>query len=248
MSLEMNRINIEFRGLIFIAILVAVWWSVTDLLRIFPSFILPSPRDVWHSFLLLSFSQEHSGAFGGYRASLGAQAGVSAARLLTGFGIAMVIAVPLGMVMAMFEPFDDFIDPLVEILRPIPPIAWTPLAILWFGVGEPSILFIIILGAFWPVLLNTVLGVREVRSVLVRAGQSLGATGFQIFGRVILPASMPYIFTGICIGLTVGWWMIVPAEMIAANAGLGFLIMRARENGQTSDVVTGIIVVGLAGC
>lgn len=243
----MNRAIFDVRGLAFIAALVALWWAATGPLRVFPAYVLPSPRDVWHSFLYLGFAAHHGGELLGYRISLWGHIGLSVGRLLAGFGIAVAAAVPTGIAMASFRPIEDVLDPIVESLRPVPPIAWTPLAILWFGIGVPPVLFIIFLGAFFPVLLNTILGVREVRTVLVRAGQSLGANRFQIFRRIILPAALPYIYTGLCAGLTVGWWMIVPAEMITADAGLGFLIMRARENGQTQHVLTGIIAVAVVG-
>lgn len=247
MPVEMSRTRIDIRGLVFIAAIIAAWWGATGLLRLFPEQVLPSPLDVWHSFVTLGFSGQHGGALLGYRISLWGHIAVSAIRLLSGFAIAVVVAVPTGILMASFRPADDLLDPLVEGLRPIPPIAWTPLAILWFGIGVQPVLFIIFLGAFWPVLLNTILGVREVRTVLIRAGQSLGATQFQVFCRIVVPAALPFIFTGLRSGLTVGWWMIVPAEMITAETGLGFLIMRARENGQTAHVLTGIIAVALVG-
>jgi NitT/TauT family transport system permease protein len=245
--MEMKSGTLDPRGLLFIAVLVAVWWVATGFLKLVPEFLLPSPEDVWRSFVSLGFSGERGGALLGYRVSLWGHIAASALRLLGGFGIAVAVAVPVGILMASFRTIDDLLDPLIESLRPIPPIAWTPLAILWFGIGVPPILFIIFLGAFWPVLLNTILGVREVRTVLVRAGQSLGASRLQIFARIVLPAALPYVFTGLRSGLTVGWWMIVPAEMITAETGLGFLIMRARENGQTAHVITGIIAVALVG-
>src|SRR5262249_39842322 len=149
----------------------------------------------------------------------------SVARLWAAFAIAAAMAIPIGVLMASVAAIDAFLDPIAQSLRPIPPIAWTPLAILWFGIGLPPILFIIGLGCSWPILLNTIVGVREVREVLIRAGQSLGASPLQLFVRVTIPAALPYIFTGLRSGVMVGWWMIVPAEMITADTGLGFLIM-----------------------
>lgn len=248
MSLEMNRFAIDGRGFVFLVALVGSWWIVTGPLGLFSAFVLPSPGAVWRSFLQLGFSETgQGGLLLGYRISLWGHIAHSVGRLLAAFFIATAIAVPLGVLMASFRIFDELLDPIVQSLRPIPPIAWTPLAILWFGLGLKPILFIIILGALWPILLNTIAGVREVRTVLIRAAQSLGATRPQVFWRIMLPAAMPFIYTGMRGGLTVGWWMIVPAEMIAADNGLGFLIMRARENGHTQDVLTGIITIALVG-
>lgn len=246
--MEVKMPAFDIRGVAFIATLVAVWWALTGPLELFPEIVLPSPHAVWRSFVRLA--SLHAGAGGmllGYQYNLWEQAGYSVARLFAAFLIAAAIAIPLGALMGRFRIVDDFFDPAVQGLRPIPPIAWTPLAILWFGIGLKPILFIIVLGALWPMLLHTIAGVRQARLVLVRAGQSLGASELQIFMRIVLPSALPFIFTGMCTGLTVGWWMIVPAEMITADAGLGFLIMRARENGHIDDVATGIITIALVG-
>ena len=246
--MEMKRPGIDVRGLAFLGVMGIVWWTVTGPLHWLPDIVLPSPLAVWRSFVRLS--SLHAGAGGmmlGYKYDLWQQIGYSVARLFVAFLIATVIAIPLGALMGRFRIVDDFFDPAVQGLRPIPPIAWTPLAILWFGIGLKPILFIIVLGALWPMLLHTIVGVRQVHLLLVRAGQSLGASDAQVFFRIVLPSALPFIFTGMRTGLTVGWWMIVPAEMITADAGLGFLIMRARENGHIDDVATGILAIALVG-
>jgi len=237
----------DWRGLVFIAVLLAWWWVATGVLGLLPAFVLPPPADVWRSFVELGFGGDSGGLLLGYRATLWMHIAASVGRLWAAFTIAAVVAIPMGVLMASFKPIDDFFDLIMQSLRPIPPIAWTPLAILWFGVGLPPMLFIIILGAFWPILLNTIVGVREVRKVLIRAGQSLGATPAQVFARIVVPAAMPHIYVGLRSGIMVGWWMIVPAEMITADTGLGFLIMRARENGHTQHVLTGMITIALVG-
>lgn len=237
----------DLRGLVFIAAIGAVWWLTTSVLALFPEFVLPSPGAVWRSLRELAFPDADGGVLLGYGTSLWGHIAHSVGRLLAAFGIAAAIAVPLGVLLGTFRTVDDVVDPVVQCLRPIPPIAWTPLAILWFGIGLKSLLFIIILGALWPILVNTVAGVREVREILLRAGRSLGANQIQTFVRIVVPASMPLIFTGMRSGITVGWWMIVPAEMIASDRGLGFLIMRARENGHTHHVIAGIIAIALVG-
>jgi len=244
----MNRLADDPRGLVFIGALLALWWLATSALGLFPEFILPSPAAVGRSVIELGFpEQTRGGMLTGYGVSLWGHILDSTLRLLAAFALAAVLAIPLGVLMAMVRGADAALDPLLQGLRPIPPIAWTPLAILWFGIGLKSVLFIIFLGAFWPILINTIAGVREVRPLLIRAGECLGASRPQIFARILIPAAMPFIFTGVRSGVTVGWWMIVPAEMIASPTGLGSLIMRARENGHTQHVVTGMIAIALVG-
>jgi len=247
MSMEVGRAVDDPRGLLFIGVLVGFWWLLTSGLGLFPEFILPSPEEVWRSAIELGFPSQPQGAMMGYGTSLWGHIADSTLRLLGAFAIAAGIAIPLGVLMAMVPSLGAALDPFVQGFRPIPPIAWTPLAILWFGIGLQSVLFIIVLGAFWPILLNTIAGVRETQPLLIRAGKCLGASSYQVFARIMIPAAMPFIFTGVRSGITVGWWMIVPAEMIASQSGLGFLITRARENGQTQHVITGMIAIALVG-
>jgi len=247
MPMENDRLVDDPRGLIFIGVLLGLWWLVTSGLGLFPNFILPSPEAVWHSAIKLSFPEQPQGIMMGYGESLWGDIMDSTLRLFGAFAISAGIGIPLGVLMGMVPMVGAALDPLLQGFRPIPPIAWTPLAILWFGIGLQSVIFIIFLGAFWPILINTIAGVREVRPLLIRAGRCLGASRSQIFARIMIPAAMPFIFTGVRSGVTVGWWMIVPAEMIASQSGLGFLIMRARANGQMPDVITGMIAIALVG-
>ena len=138
-------------------------------------------------------------------------------------------------------------NPLVQILRPIPPIAYIPLAILWFGLGNPPAFFLISLGAFFPVLLNTIAGVRNVDAIYVRAAQNLGARGFVMFRRVILPAATPHILTGVRVGIGVAFIVVIVAEMIAVNNGLGYRILEAREFFWSDKIIAGMITIGLLG-
>jgi NitT/TauT family transport system permease protein len=139
------------------------------------------------------------------------------------------------------------LNPLVQLLRPVPPIAFIPLAILWFGLGNPPAFFLIALGAFFPVLLNTIAGVRSVEAVYLRAARNLGAAGWTLFARVMLPAAMPYILAGLRIGIGVAFIVVIVAEMIAVNAGLGYRILEAREYFWSDKVIAGMITIGLAG-
>lgn len=158
-----------------------------------------------------------------------------------------VAAIPLGIAMGWWRRVNDQIDPIVEILRPIPPLAWIPLSILWFGVGDLQNQFIIFLGIFFPILLNTITGVRGVEPNLVRAARCLGANESAILWRVVLRAALPQIVTGVRIGLGVGWMALVAAEIVGANSGLGFMINDARTLLRTDIVIVGMIAIGLVG-
>jgi NitT/TauT family transport system permease protein len=138
-------------------------------------------------------------------------------------------------------------NPLVQILRPIPPIAYIPLAILWFGLGNPPAFFLISLGSFFPVLMNTIAGVRHVDSIYLRAARNLGASEWTLFRRVMVPAAMPYILAGVRIGIGVAFIVVIVAEMIAVNSGLGYRILEAREYFWSDKVIAGMVSIGLAG-
>ena len=156
-------------------------------------------------------------------------------------------AIPLGIAMSWWKPVNDQVDPLIEMLRPVPPLAWIPLSILWFGIGDTQNQFIIFLGIFFPILLNTIAGVAGVEPNLVRAARCLGAGDWQVLWRVVLRAALPQIVTGIRIGLGVGWMALVAAELVGANSGLGFLINDARTVLRTDYVIVGMATIGLVG-
>jgi ABC-type nitrate/sulfonate/bicarbonate transport system permease component len=168
-------------------------------------------------------------------------------RVLGGFLAAVAIGVPVGAGIALSSLFDDVVDPVVEFLRPIPPIAWIPLGILWFGIGDTQNMFIIFLGAFFPVVLNTIAGVRAVDRTLVWGALTLGGNRRQIVGEIVLPGALPMILTGCRIGLGVGWMALVAAELVAARSGLGFMIQSARYALVTERVILGMAVIGLLG-
>ena len=156
-------------------------------------------------------------------------------------------AVPLGIAMGWWKRAEEQIDPIVEMLRPVPPLAWIPLSILWFGVGNTQNEFIIFLGCFFPILINTVAGVKDVEPNLVRAARCLGAGERQTLWRVVLRAALPQIFTGIRVGLGVGWMALVAAELVGASSGLGFLINDARTFFLVSNMFLGAAVIGVIG-
>lgn len=156
-------------------------------------------------------------------------------------------AIPLGIAMGWWKSVEDQVDPIIEALRPVPPLAWIPLSILWFGVGDLQNQFIIFLGCFFPILLNTIAGVKGVEPNVVRAARCLGAGEVRILWRIVLRAALPQIITGIRVGLGVGWMALVAAELVGANSGLGFLINDARTVLRTDYVIVGMITIGVVG-
>jgi len=156
-------------------------------------------------------------------------------------------AIPLGMAMGWWRWVYDQVNPIIEILRPIPPLAWIPLSILWFGLGDEQNEFIIFLGMFFPILINTIMGVKNVDPNLVRAARSLGAPERKVLSRIVLKASLPQIVTGLRVGLGVGWMALVAAELVGASSGLGFLINDARSMLRTDIIVVGMLTIGVAG-
>lgn len=171
----------------------------------------------------------------------------SLSRVAMGFAIGAGLALPLGLLMGASPRVYAWINPLMQLLRPIPPIAYIPLAILWFGLGNPPAVFLIALGAFFPVLMNTVAGVRQVDAIYIRAARNLGASGATLFLRVMLPAAVPYILSGVRIGIGTAFIVVIVSEMIAVNNGLGFRILEAREYFWSDKIIAGMMTIGLLG-
>jgi len=168
-------------------------------------------------------------------------------RVLVGFGIGAGLGLVLGLLMGASAFIYNLFNPLVQVLRPIPPIAYIPLAILWFGLGNPPAFFLISLGAFFPVLMNTISGVLHVDALFIRAARNLGAGGLTLFVRIIIPAATPYILTGLRVGIGVAFIVVIVAEMIAVNNGLGYRILEAREYLWSDKIIAGMITIGLLG-
>ncbi len=168
-------------------------------------------------------------------------------RIAVGFGVGAGLALPLGLLMGARPLVHELFNPILQILRPIPPIAYIPLAILWFGLGNPPAYFLIALGAFFPVLMNTIAGVRAVDAIYLRAARNLGAGEWTLFWRVMIPAATPYVLTGVRLGIGVAFIVVIVAEMIAVNAGLGYRILEAREYFWSDKVIAGMLTIGLCG-
>ncbi|EKG29950.1 taurine ABC transporter permease TauC [Pseudomonas avellanae] len=217
--------------------LLALWWAVTAGGWIEPLF-LPPPADVLGKGWLLMTK--------GYMDStLWQHLGASLQRIGLALGAATLTAIPVGIAIGQNRIARGIFDPLIEFYRPIPPLAYLPLIVIWFGIGEFSKVLLIYLAIFAPIAIATATGVRTVDPTRVRAAQSLGATRWQLIRHIIVPSALPDILTGIRIGLGVGWSTLVAAELIAATSGLGFMVQSAAQFLVTDVVVLGILVIAI---
>ena len=169
-------------------------------------------------------------------------------RVTVGFGLAVVVGVPLGLLLGWYRPAFQALNPLIQVFRPISPIAWIPLAILWFGVDDRAPIFLIFLASVFPITVSAIAAVQNIQPVYIRAARNFGVGRIELFRRVIFPATLPQVLTGIRIALGIAWLVVVAAEMIAVSSGLGFLIIDARNAGKRYDlVVAGMVMIGLIG-
>ena len=215
---------------------VIVLWSVLSATGTVNPLLLPGPIAVLRAAIALTVS-----------GVLPIDIGVSLGRVLAGFFVALAVAVPLGVLMGLSRTMNDSVNPLVEIVRPVPPIAIIPIAMLWFGIGETSKVFLIAYGAFFPILLNTISGFKAIDPIHVRAVQSLGARRWDVIRHVIFLSAFPHIIVGARLGMAMGFIVLVAAELIAADSGLGFLIQDARQHFMTDQIFVGIIAIGIVG-
>lgn len=221
-----------------LAVLLAIWWAVTALQLISPLF-LPSPWQVLQKLLTIAGPQ------GFMDATLWQHLVASLTRIAIALVLAAIVGVPVGIAMGLSPTVRGILDPLIELYRPVPPLAWLPLVIIWFGIGETPKILLIYLAIFAPVVMSTLAGVKSAQQVRVRAAQSLGASRAQVLWLVIRPGALPEILTGLRIGLGVGWSTLVAAELIAATRGLGFMVQSAGEFLATDVVLAGIAVIAI---
>ena len=221
-----------------LAVLLAVWWAVAALQLISPLF-LPPPGQVLQKLITIARPQ------GFMDATLWQHLAASLTRIVIALLAAVLIGVPVGIAMGLNSTVRGILDPLIELYRPVPPLAYLPLMVIWFGIGETSKILLIYLAIFAPVAMSALAGVKSAQQVRIRAARSLGASRAQVLWLVILPGALPEILTGLRIGLGVGWSTLVAAELIAATRGLGFMVQSAGEFLATDVVLAGIAVIAI---
>jgi ABC-type nitrate/sulfonate/bicarbonate transport system permease component len=220
----------------FIFVLGIAIWQLAAKLNYLNEFILPSPTKVARGFLYLI----NNGA-------LLEGIGESVRRVGVGFLISVVLGTTVGFLVGGSRRFRLFFDPFLQFLRPIPPIAWIPIAILWFGLGNGSAYFLTMIASFFPIFINTTLGVENVSKRHLDVASCFGASKYLKIRHVLIPSALPFILTGYRIGLGFAWMAVVAAEMIAANSGLGYLIRVSQDLLQTDKVLISMIVIGFIG-
>lgn len=228
-------------ALVVPAVLLALWWVGV---RVSGSRLIPTPDAVALTMWDFAFGGIYDDA---YSATLLRHLWASTARVFSGFALAAVAGIPLGLMLGRLPLLRAMLDPMLALLRPIPVTAWLPLAMIFFGLGSNAAIFLVFLGAFYPILLNTVFGVRSVDARLFEAAAMLGCTGTAQFRSVTLRGALPSIFNGLRIGLSFAWILIVVGEMTGISIGLGAVIMDARTLSRTDLVITGMVIIGLAG-
>jgi ABC-type nitrate/sulfonate/bicarbonate transport system permease component len=230
------------RGAIGIAVLLLLWqvMSVAYDLQL----ILPPPlavgRTIWNT---LTLNTERWL----YGPNIYEHLTASFVRAITGFTVAAAFAIPLGLFVGRFRAVREYVDPVIRSLYPIPGIAWIPLAILWFGLGNTAVIFVVFIAEFFPLYFNTEAGARNINPILVDAARCFGAKRLTLLRRIILPASIPYIITGMRIALGGAWRMIVAGEMLASQSGIGSVLMESRYQLRATDLMMAMILISIVG-
>ena len=230
----MKRLESIFWPLLVAGIVLAVWQvGVTST----HTLVFPAPLSVEKGIVQLF----HKGLLPRYIAD-------SLLRVSAGYLLALCLGIPLGIVLGYYPIAADTISPVIQILRPISPLAWIPLSVVWFGVGNFAAIFLICLASFFPVVVSTMNAVRNVPDIFLRAGCNFGLSQVAVLVRVVFPAALPQILIGLRISLGIAWLVVVAAEMIAVDSGLGYLIIDSRNAGKRYDlVVAGMVLIGLIG-
>ena len=230
----MGRIKLMLPSVALICALIAAWWVAVGATH---SAIFPTPWAVVTG--TLELLQD---------GTLWRHISASLLRVAAGFGLAVCVAVPLGLWMGWVSGAYRTLNPIFQMLRPISPIAWIPIAILWFGVGDASPIYLIFISSVFPMIVQTTAGVHTIEKRYLRAAENFGVSRQTLFKQVVIPAVLPQIIVGMRIGLGVAWLVVVAAEMIALHSGLGYLIMDSRNAGNRYDlVIAGMIIIGLIG-
>ena len=234
----MNNLKSEYKKemLVLPIILVIIWYIVCDVFQMVPSYMFPGPVDVANSFVKLIVSGQL------FRDILD-----TLYKVLFGMLLASVVGITLGIILGWFKRLETLCRLVISILRPIPPIAWIPFSIIWFGIGLGPAVFIIFMGCVFPILISTIDGVHRTDSVLIEAAQSFGASNAQMLTEVILPSSLPHIVSGLKVAIGIALMCTISGEMIGSSSGIGYMILTSTNLFDTGSTVVGMLVIGIIG-
>ena len=234
----MNDLKSEYKKemLVLPIILIIIWYIVCDVFQMVPGYIFPGPVDVANSFVKLTVSGQL------FRDILD-----TLYKVLFGMLLASVVGITLGIVLGWFKRLETLCRLVISILRPIPPIAWIPFSIIWFGIGLGPAVFIIFMGCVFPILISTIDGVHRTDSVLIEAAQSFGASNAQMLTEVILPSSLPHIVSGLKVATGIALMCTISGEMIGSSSGIGYMILTSTNLFDTGSTVVGMLVIGIIG-
>ena len=223
-----------------VAVFLLIWEIVSDT-GIANSRYLAAPSTILKLFITKLTDPNPDGAV------LGVNILASLQVSLTGFFLAIIIGIPLGLLMGWYGGFESFIRPIFELIRPIPPVSWIPLTIVWLGIGLPAKAFIVFFSAFVPCVINAYTGIKQTSPVLINFAKTCGASNFTIFWKIGIPSSMTMVFAGVRVALGNAWATLVAAEMLAASSGLGYMILMGRQFARPDLILLGIVVIGIIG-
>jgi ABC-type nitrate/sulfonate/bicarbonate transport system permease component len=230
-------------GLIVPIGFVGVWW-VTVLVGVFPEAILPSPIAVAHALWEWGFGSTQTGPYSG---TLLDAIEASGQRVLVGYGIAAFLGIGIGVPAGFFSLLGRMVDPMIHLLRPIPVTAWVPLSLVFFGFGFRGAIFLVALGSFFPIVVNTIEAVRGANRTLIKVGSMLGARGLTLLRLFILPASLPGVFVGLRLGIGLAWVLVIVAELLSVKSGIGYTLLDAYSFNRYDVVMAAMVVLGFMG-
>jgi len=230
-------------GAIGPAAFVLIWWLAVAL-GLFPRAVLPSPSDVGAALFDWAFGDRANGPYSG---TLLDAVMASGYRVLVGYAIAAVLGILIGIPTGFFRVLGKIVEPLITLFRPIPITAWVPLSLVFFGFGFKSALFLVALGSFFPIVVNTIEGVRGASRTLVRVGRMLGANQIELLWHFILPASLPSIFVGLRLGMGLAWVLVIVAELLSVKSGIGYTLLDAYSFNRYDVIIAAMITLGVMG-
>ena len=232
----MKKKTINFLVYISLPIIILAIWEFASLSGALPAYIIPAP----HSIVELGIDLLKSG-------ELWKHISVSIRRVFSGFAIAACVAIVFGVFIALSKTLENFTKLILQVLQPISPIAWIPIAIIWLGIGDPSKIFITFIGSVFPILINTIDGIRQIDNRYIEVSKTFEVPYPKLVGKVFLVGAFPQILTGLKIGLGNAWFCVVASEMIAASSGVGYMLMDGRALSQPERVMLAMIVIGAIG-